>query len=95
MKTFVTETPILCPRCLNKVDPDCPACEGEGVVIETETITEDGWDWTGGYSSTPPAVVPSIPSPGIYPYMPNGTGWPKIYPYITWAGIDTCNSCGS
>ena len=83
-KMVITETPIKCPRCLDKVNPDCKGCEGTGLVTETETVKDDGYTYT--------PMCPSVwPVDSIKPWVEPSVTW-------TYAGTTlitkTCDHCG-
>ena len=85
IKKLVTETPIKCPRCFDKIDPDCKGCKGTGLVTKTEIVTEQ---------------EPFPVAPAIDPYYPwDAPYW--INPVVTYGnstgitiGSKTCDACG-
>jgi hypothetical protein len=85
IKTLVTETPIKCPRCFDKFDPDCKGCKGTGLVTKIETVTEQ--------ESFPVAPAVESYSPWYHPYhnwflsgVTNSTGTSIV--------SKTCDVCG-
>ena len=89
-KTLITETPIKCPRCFDKIDPDCKGCKGTGLVTKTETVTEQ-------------ETLPLVPA--VEPYYPWYAPCPNwVYPGVTYTtgtyttgttiSLKTCDACG-
>lgn len=77
MNTKTTKTPIRCPLCIDKINPDCKCCEGRGFTYQ-ETIELDDTITVDFGKYEPITVEPHIP-----PYSPWPTTWPN-YPIITW-----------